>query len=95
MTLFDHKISIFTIEEQINLMVMFLLSISIYYLAGSNKKGYYLAFLSGLSVFVVNMIAQVIRMETIDFLAVAIYGLVLVILLLVPIVRNSIIDTES
>ena len=95
MTLFDPKISIYTIEAPVNLYAMVMLSLSIYLLASRNLKGYYLALVAGVAVFIVNGAAQIIRMETIDFLAVAIYALVLVVLLLIPMVKASLVGTMS
>jgi hypothetical protein len=95
MTLFDPRISIYTIEAPVNLYAMVMLCLSIYLLASRNLKGYYLALVAGVSVFVVNGAAQIIRMETIDFLAVAIYALVLVVLLLIPMVKESLVGTMS
>jgi uncharacterized membrane protein len=95
MTLFDPKISIYTIEAPVNLFAIVMLSLSIYLLASQNQKGYFLALVAGVAVFLVNMAAQLIRMETFDFLAVAVYAVVLIVLLLIPAVKESLFEPAS
>lgn len=89
MTLFDPKISIYTIEAPVNLFAIIMLSLSIYLLASHNQKGYFLALVAAVAVFLVNTAAQLIRMETFDFIAVAVYAAVLIVLLLIPTVKES------
>ncbi|MHA1974996.1 MAG: hypothetical protein ACTSW1_18545 [Candidatus Hodarchaeales archaeon] len=89
MTLFNPEIAIYTIEAPVNLYAMVMFTLSIYLLASENIKGYYLAIVGGVAVFFVNLIAQIIRMQTFDFLGAAIFALILVILLLVPQVKES------
>ena len=90
LTLFQPEIAIYTVEAPVNLFAMIMLSLSIYLLASHNKKGYNLAIVAGISVFWVNIIAQIIRMETLDFLGAAVFALILVILLLIPVVKRSV-----
>ena len=89
MGLFDPKIHIYTIEAPVNLFAMIMFCLSIYLLASRNQKGYFLALVAGGSVFFVNIVAQIIRMETFDFLGAALFASILVILLLIPVVKES------
>jgi len=66
-----------------------MLSLSIYLFASQNQKGYFLALVAAVAVFLVNTAAQLIRMETFDFIAVAVYTAVLIVLLLIPMVKES------
>ena len=93
MGLFDPRIHIYSIEAPINLFAMIMLCLAIYQLASRNPKGYYVALVAGVSVFFVNIIAQIVRMETFDFLGAALFAAILVVLLLIPVVKESLIDT--
>ncbi len=71
------------------------LVLAIYFFGAKKRTGWYLALIGGLVVTIANTWAEIVRGTGSDYLLGAIFGLIVIVLMLVPFFRDHIFDTPA
>lgn len=81
--------------RNISWIAMILLLVAIYLLATRKKSGWYLALIAATGAGIMGFATQVVRTATYDYLYQGLMGLAIVITLLIPYVKQSLIDEDE